>query len=516
MARECLAGYLRRLDELFEAKHSLVDATGRDMVDGRDRSALVLSASIPPAPPRWHGNEGVLATAPAGGSRLLIIIHPKFKLMGLLPYYLWIFLLIAALGYALAVYLGRPLRNLRHAVEQFGRGDLTIRTRSTRRDEIGELARAFDLMAGRTENLMTAERRLLQDVSHELRTPLSRLRLTVRLARTSDKREAALDRIKKEADRLSSLVDGLLQVTAAEEDPQSRDQEDVRLDALLKDLVDDGTMEAEAKGCRLTLRANEPTTILGDEELLRRAIENVLRNAIRHAPDGTPIEVDIRRRSGTTTITVRDFGTGVPDESLPAIFQPFYRVDDERSRSRGGVGLGLSITQRADRAARRGDLRPKRASGSRGDYQAAGDARNSRPRRHLRFKSGRRNRPANMNLASEVRHLFLVSADKEASQTLQPSRTVRASRRNKAIRQTAIRGPGNDTVSVEGDKECSDLQPSHMVGNSIRARITGGIAGDPKDFLFRPSDRRRRRVCNTVVKAIRLGERKTGVICRSG
>ena len=344
---ECLAGYLRRLDELFEAKHSLVDATGRDMVDGRDRSALVLLASIPPAPPRWHGNEGVLATAPAGGSRLLIIIHPKFKLMGLLPYYLWIFLLIAALGYALAVYLGRPLRNLRHAVEQFGRGDLTIRTRSTRRDEIGELARAFDLMAGRTENLMTAERRLLQDVSHELRTPLSRLRLTVRLAQTSDKREAALDRIKKEADRLSSLVDGLLQVTAAEDDPQYRDQVEIRLDALLKDLVADGTIEAEAKGCRLALRANEPTTILGDEELLRRAIENVLRNAIRHAPDGTPVEVDIRRRSGTTTITVRDFGTGVPDESLPAIFQPFYRVDDDRSRSRGGVGLGLSITQRA-------------------------------------------------------------------------------------------------------------------------------------------------------------------------
>ena len=170
--------------------------------------------------------------------------------MGLLPYYLWIFLLIAALGYALAVYLGTPLRNLRGAVEQFGRGDLTIRTRSTRRDEIGELARAFDLMAGRTANLMAAERRLLQDLSHELRTPLSRLRLTVRLARTSDKREAALDRIKKEADRLSSLVDGLLQVTAAEEDPQPRDLEEVRLDALLKDLVDDGTMEAEAKGCR--------------------------------------------------------------------------------------------------------------------------------------------------------------------------------------------------------------------------------------------------------------------------
>jgi two-component system sensor histidine kinase CpxA len=344
---EGLAKYLRRLDELFDAKHSLVDATGRDLVDGTDRSALLLLASTPPAPPRWRGNEGVLVTSAAGGPRLLIIIHPKFRLMGLLPYYLWIFLLIAALGYALAVYLGRPLRTLRRTVEQFGHGDLTARTRSTRRDEIGELARAFDFMAGRTETLMTAQRRLLQDVSHELRTPLSRLRLTVRLAQSSENREAALDRIKKEVDRLSALVDGLLEVTAAEEDPQSRDQEAVRLDALLKNLVDDGTMEAEAKGSRILLLTNEPATIVGDEELLRRAIENVLRNAIRHTPGGTAVDVDLLRQNGTATIHVRDYGTGVPEESLPGIFQPFYRVDSDRSRLQGGVGLGLSITQRA-------------------------------------------------------------------------------------------------------------------------------------------------------------------------
>jgi two-component system, OmpR family, sensor kinase len=345
--RERLAGYLRRLDELFDVKHSLVDVTGRDMVDGSDRSPLLSLASSPPAPPTWHKNELLLATAPAAGSRLLVVIHPKIRLLGLLPYYLWIFLVIAALGYALAVYLGRPLRELRRAVEEFGRGDLATRTGSTRRDEIGELVRAFDLMAERTETLMTAERRLLQDVSHELRTPLSRLRLSVRLARTSDDREAALDRIKKEVDRLSSLVDELLQVAAAEEDPQSRDQEEVRLDALMQTLVDDGAMEAEAKGCRLELLANQPATITGDLELLRRAIDNVLRNAIRHAPDGTAVEIGLRRQIGTALITIRDKGVGVPDDSLTAIFDPFYRVGDDRNRSDGGVGLGLSITRRA-------------------------------------------------------------------------------------------------------------------------------------------------------------------------
>ena len=341
-----LAGYLRRLDERFEAKHSLVDAAGRDLADGSDKSALLAAATTPPEPPRWHGDELVLASPP-GKNRLLIAIRPRFHPAGLLPYYLWIFLLIGALGYALAVYLARPLHGLRLAVERFGRGDLATRTGSARRDEIGDLARAFDRMAGRIEALMTAERRLLQDVSHELRSPLARLQLTIRLARTSDDKGAALDRIKKEVDRLSALVAELLQVAAAEDDPQSRARDDVRLDELLAGLVDDASVEAEAKGCRVEVVANESVIVPGDRELLRRSVENVLRNAIRHAPAGTAIRLDLHRRGDKATIAVRDFGPGVPEESLRAIFRPFYRVDADRSRSGGGVGLGLSITQRA-------------------------------------------------------------------------------------------------------------------------------------------------------------------------
>jgi len=341
-----LAGYLRRLDERFDAKHILVDAAGRDMVDGSDRSDLLAVASTPPEPPRWRGNELVLASPP-GGSRLLITIRPKFSPAGLLPYYLWIFLMIAALGYALAVYLARPLNHLRLAVERFGRGDLATRTGSTRRDEIGELARAFDLMAERIGALMAAQNRLLQDVSHELRSPLARLQLTVRLARTSGDREASLDRVKKEVDRLASLVDELIQVATAEDDPRSLDREAIRLDELLAGLVDDVAVEAEAHGCRIEFAENETALVMGDRELLRRAVENVLRNAIRHAPRGTAIRILSQRHDGTASITVRDFGSGVPEESLTRIFEPFYRVEDDRSRSAGGVGLGLSITRRA-------------------------------------------------------------------------------------------------------------------------------------------------------------------------
>ncbi len=344
---EGLARYLKRLDALFDAEHALVDAGGRDLADGTDRTDRLSRAPSFPAPPARDGDRLILASPPGGGSRLLIAIHPRSSPAGLLPYYLWIFLVIAALGYALALHLARPLRGLSRAVEQFGRGDLTTRTRSGRRDEVGDLARAFDLMAERIEALMTAQARLLQDVSHELRSPLTRLGLTVRLARSSADPDASLDRIKKEVDRLSALVDELLRVTAAEGDPLARDRESVRLDELLADLIDDGAMEAEAKGCHLDLKAVEPVAVAGDRELIRRAIENVLRNATRHAPEGTAVEMGLARRDGTATITIRDYGVGVPEEALAAIFEPFYRVDGDRSRTGGGVGLGLSISRRA-------------------------------------------------------------------------------------------------------------------------------------------------------------------------
>ena len=119
----------------------------------------------------------------------------------------------------LAVHLASPLRNLRRVVERFGRGELGIRFHLARQDEIGELARAFNRMADHITTLLSAERRLLQDVSHELRSPLARLGFAVELAKTSTDRDAALTRIRKEADRLNQLVDELLQLTRAEGDP---------------------------------------------------------------------------------------------------------------------------------------------------------------------------------------------------------------------------------------------------------------------------------------------------------
>ena len=236
---------------------------------------------------------------------------------------------------------------MRRVVDRFGRGDLAARVGSSRRDEIGELSRAFDEMAGRIETLLAAERRLLQDVSHELRSPLARLEVAVELAGTSEDPGPSLGRIRRDIARLSVLVNELLQLTRAEGDRSALVLEPIRLDHLLRSLVDDCALEAEAKGCRLELDVKEGCSVPGEWELLHRAIENVVRNAIRHAPEGTAVSVGLELRGDVAVVVVRDRGPGVPEEHLAAIFEPFFRVEGHRSRASGGVGLGLAIARRS-------------------------------------------------------------------------------------------------------------------------------------------------------------------------
>ena len=166
----------------------------------------------------------------------------------LLPQHWWMMGGGVLLCYLLAYYLTYPVRKLQRAVERFGKGDLSARAMTRRRDELGDLGRTFDRMADRIQTLLDAEHRLLLDISHELRSPLARLRVAVELA-SGQNREAHLDRIDKEAERLNSLVGGLLQVTRAEGDPDTLRHQPVRLDRLLEELVADSSLEAESRGC---------------------------------------------------------------------------------------------------------------------------------------------------------------------------------------------------------------------------------------------------------------------------
>jgi two-component system sensor histidine kinase CpxA len=344
-----LAAYLARLRSIMPGDHSLVDEHGVDLLTGVDRSAELKRLG-----PHWSPSDNesrMMLSWPSRDGKFRMIIDAPAPVgpWSAIPAYVWIGLAAVLFCYILAVQFAGPLRTLEQTVEKFGRGDLAVRASAKRKDEFGNLARAFNVMAERIETLLKAERRLLQDVSHELRSPLARLEFAVELARTSPDQNRSLDRIKKEIDRLSTLVSELLQVTRAENEPDSRNMVALDLRQLVQAVREDSQVEADAR--RVTLKLTDDAAALeftGDRELLRRAVENVVRNAIRYAPEGSSVDITLVRQTQKAVIAIRDFGPGVPPESLPHLFKPFFRAEADRNRnSGGGVGLGLSIAQRA-------------------------------------------------------------------------------------------------------------------------------------------------------------------------
>jgi len=343
-----VATLLRRLDASLGATHYLADSRGRDVVTGEDRSTLLDAPRPWFGPPRSGDNLVVVEPSADGQYRLIISAPPPLDAWSFVPYFMVILAAIGLFCWLLARTIVTPIRALAGAVDRFGRGELATRVTTTRRDEIGQLTHAFNEMADRIETLLTAERRLLQDISHELRSPLARLNIAIELARTAADRDAAATRLQKEVNRLTELVGSLLEVTRAEGDPSLRRSEIVRVADVLRDVAQACQVEADAGSCRLVVHDTVQRTLVGDPELLRRAVENVVRNAIRYAPPHTDVELRADDGPDALTISVRDAGTGVPDELLPRLAQPFFRVEDARDYAPdGGVGLGLSIAQRA-------------------------------------------------------------------------------------------------------------------------------------------------------------------------
>jgi signal transduction histidine kinase len=346
--KEALARHLESELLSYPGYHYYLVSGGRDLVTGEDRAGLWARTRS-----RWQLFallEPISVSAASPDNRYVFLAIVPSRWWNLRPYafyYLVLFFAIALLSWVVAFQFASPLNKLAAAVRRFGAGDLGARVRSTRRDEFGELAHAFDQMADRIQTLVTAERRLLQDISHELRSPLARLSLAVELTRTSPDREGAAARVNKEVRRLTDLVEILLEVTRAEGDPSERNTDDVALGALVREIVDDCGMEAGVRGCRLVLEGAGQSHLCGDRELLHRAIENIVRNAIRHAPEGSAIDITLNGSPSSASLAIRDYGPGVPAEALTSIFKPFFRLDHARDAASGGVGLGLAIAQRA-------------------------------------------------------------------------------------------------------------------------------------------------------------------------
>ncbi len=253
----------------------------------------------------------------------------------------------------LAAYLASPIHRLQVGFGRLAQGDLSVRlgpTMGRRKDEVADLARDFDAMAERLQELVGARDRLLHDVSHELRSPLARMRLAADLLRRDPGRlEASLGRIDREAGHLDSLVGELLTLARLESDVRASEDYFDLLE-VLQLVTEDAQFEAEAQGVNLnadlpTDSADDDWLILGSGQLVHRAFENILRNALRFSPQGAVVSLTLGRSGQDRCIvTVDDEGPGIADGEATRLLEPFVQGANQ---SGAGFGLGLGIARRA-------------------------------------------------------------------------------------------------------------------------------------------------------------------------
>ena len=260
-------------------------------------------------------------------------------------------LAVLLVGAVLAWYLSRPLHHLRRALHRVGQGDLNTRVAplmGSRRDEIADLAREFDRMASQLQQLTESRKQLLHDISHELRSPLTRMEAAIGLMRQDPAQTSAMvERIARESGRLDALIEELLTLHRLEAGASASRDDRVDVVELLRAIADDAEFEARATSRAVLLDAPGEFVTAVNGELIYRALENVVRNAVKFTRPGTAVEISARVATHGTEliIQVKDRGPGVPQHKLEAIFEPFTRV--EGSEAVSGVGLGLAIARRA-------------------------------------------------------------------------------------------------------------------------------------------------------------------------
>lgn len=295
------------------------------------------------------------------GERLLVFIprrdHPIMQRSHLFPADLPVLplfvLLLGSLLFSagLAFYLTRPLQHLREATQRFAHGDHGSRVMSKmagRRDEIVDLAADFDQMAEQVQQLIAGQQRLLNDVSHELRSPLARLQLAVALGRKKPEQiDNMMQRVEKESERLDILVGELLTLSRLESAFEGYEQDYFDVMGLVSLICSDAAFEANERGKKVLFDAGSEYLLKGNIELLRRAIENIIRNAVFYTADDSAVSVALKADDTVLTLTVVDQGSGVKEAALPDLFLPFVRIGDEQNSDIPGYGLGLAIAARA-------------------------------------------------------------------------------------------------------------------------------------------------------------------------
>jgi two-component system, OmpR family, sensor histidine kinase CpxA len=385
--KQAVQDYLDELQRHYSVRFYFFDEDGNSLLD-RGAPELILKMAASKESLNRSAKQNLSSVNPRQGVAMRLVegpsgrkynltfqqsptlIMPVSEAVGTHPYLrlLGIGLFGAILCVLLTRNITKPIGRLRAAASGIAAGRLKTRVDpSVRRryDEIGTLARDFDRMAEQIEALVTAQRDLLGDVSHELRSPLSRLTVALGLLRECSPEEAPeyLGRIGLEAERLDKLIGQLLTLTRIESGVESTQRENFDLTNLVQEVAADGDFEARARGLEVEVGRADACTMFGAPEILRSAIENVVRNAIRHTRPGKSINVTLALVSASAPkalLQVRDFGPGVPERMLRDIFVPFHRVPDQDEPGSQGAGLGLAIAERVVRM-HEGQIRARNA-----------------------------------------------------------------------------------------------------------------------------------------------------------
>ncbi len=339
----------------------------RDEFANRDENARPPRAfGEPPPPGNFRPSRAAPQIVAPDGAAYTVVLVPRrpsifgaLSLPGISATILCIALVVSALiSWWLAQHLSAPIRRIQAGartlasenLEQQNAGVRVSAGLEGRKDELAVLARDFDAMADQLRANRSASTQLLRDISHELRSPLARMRVAVGLARQPPADTSRqLDRLEREIERLDALISQVLKLArlTGTDTPFARETFD--LDEVIEEVVRDANFEGAVKNCRVRLQGAADAAVNGNRDLLRSAIENVLRNAVRYSPPDGAVEVVVTGGE-SVVILVRDRGPGVPEADLTRIFEPFYRVAESRDRDTGGEGIGLAITAQVMKA----------------------------------------------------------------------------------------------------------------------------------------------------------------------
>jgi len=303
------------------------------------------------------------------GHPYILLVRDSFQLTkflntaagGGLPFFGGVLVIVTLFCFWLTHHIVAPIQGIQSAARMVAAGDLSVRAPveiTKRHDELAALAADFDVMVERMSSFVRSQKDLLSTVSHELRSPLTRMIMSLALFRNQSvcESEELLQRMERDVERIDTLMGQLLTLSRLETGLSPDKREMVDLSQLVQEVVADGDFEAHSCDKSVRLQAEGGIVIeKADEQALRSACENIIRNAIRFTTPGSEVEVTLQTEkmspSPLAVLSVRDYGPGVPGESLQQIFQPFFRVKEANGdlRTTQGTGLGLAIALEAIR-----------------------------------------------------------------------------------------------------------------------------------------------------------------------